>query len=442
MFEGLADKLQKAFYKLKNKASLTEEDVSAALREIRLSLLEADVNYKVVKDFVASVKEKAVGAEILTGLNPGQQVIKIVYDQMTEILGGTTVKINSTPTPPVVIMVCGLQGAGKTTTVAKLACMLRKEGKKPLLVAADVYRPAAIEQLHTLGRQVNIPVFDIGDSKDAVEVTKHAMHKAKMELYDTVILDVAGRLHIDEKMMDELRGIRKAVDVTEVLLVLDAMTGQDAVNVAVAFNEALEIDGVILTKLDGDARGGSAISIRAVTGKPIKFIGTSEKIDGLEIFHPDRMASRIIGQGDVLTFIEQTQNAFDDDQAKDLEKKIKKNTFDLNDFLDQLRKIQKMGHLENLLAMIPGVGAQLKDIKIDPNRIKRIEAIICSMSTKERRDPSILNGSRRKRIAFGSGTTVQEVNALMHQFEEMKKMVRKIALNSDNKKGKRHKLPF
>lgn len=442
MFEGLADKLQQAFYKMKNKASLTEEDVNAALREIRLSLLEADVNYKVVKDFVASVKEKAVGSEILTGLNPAQQVIKIVYDEMTEILGGSTAKINSTPNPPTVIMVCGLQGAGKTTTVAKLACMLRKEGKKPLLVAADVYRPAAIEQLHTLGKQISIPVFDIGDSKDAVEVAKHALHKAKMELYDTVILDVAGRLHIDEKMMDELRGIRKAIDVTEVLLVLDAMTGQDAVNVAVAFNDALEIDGVILTKLDGDARGGGAISIRAVTGKPIKFIGTSEKMDGIEVFHPDRMASRIIGQGDVLTFIEQTQTAFDDDQARDLEKKIKKNTFDLNDFLDQLRKIQKLGPLENLLAMIPGVGAQLKDVKVDPSRIKRIEAIICSMNTKERRDPSLLNGSRRKRIAAGSGTTVQEVNTLMHQFEEMKKMVRKIALNSDNKKGKRSKLPF
>lgn len=441
MFEGLAEKLQGAFYKLKNKGSLTEEDVNSALREIRLSLLEADVNYKVVKDFIAAIKGKAIGTEIFTGLNPAQQVIKIVYDEMTNLLGANTVKINSTPNPPTVIMVCGLQGAGKTTTAAKLACLLRKEGKKPLLVAADVYRPAAIAQLQTLGKQVDIPVYDIGNSKDAIEVSKHALHKAKMDLYDTVILDVAGRLHIDEKMMDELKGIRKAIDVTEVLLVVDAMTGQDAVNVATTFNEVLNIDGVILTKLDGDARGGSAISIRSVTGKPIKFIGTSEKMDGLEVFHPDRMASRIIGQGDVLTFIEQTQNAFDEDQAKKLEQKIRKNTFNLNDFLEQLRKIQKMGPLENLLAMIPGIGAKLKDIEIDPNRIKRIEAIICSMTEKERRDPSLLNGSRRKRVAAGSGTTVQEINTLMHQFEEMKKMVKKITLDAD-KKQKRPRMPF
>lgn len=441
MFEGLAEKLQGAFYKLKNKGSLTEEDVNSALREIRLSLLEADVNYKVVKDFIAAIKGKAIGTEIFTGLNPAQQVIKIVYDEMTNLLGTNTVKINSTPNPPTVIMVCGLQGAGKTTTAAKLACLLRKEGKKPLLVAADVYRPAAIAQLQTLGKQVDIPVYDIGNSKDAIEVSKHALHKAKMDLYDTVILDVAGRLHIDEKMMDELKGIRKAIDVTEVLLVVDAMTGQDAVNVATTFNEVLNIDGVILTKLDGDARGGSAISIRSVTGKPIKFIGTSEKMDGLEVFHPDRMASRIIGQGDVLTFIEQTQNAFDEDQAKKLEQKIRKNTFNLNDFLEQLRKIQKMGPLENLLAMIPGIGAKLKDVEIDPNRIKRIEAIICSMTEKERRDPSLLNGSRRKRVAAGSGTTVQEINTLMHQFEEMKKMVKKITLDAD-KKQKRPRMPF
>ena len=441
MFEGLAEKLQGAFYKLKNKGSLTEEDVNSALREIRLSLLEADVNYKVVKDFIAAIKGKAIGTEIFTGLNPAQQVIKIVYDEMTNLLGANTVKINSTPNPPTVIMVCGLQGAGKTTTAAKLACLLRKEGKKPLLVAADVYRPAAIAQLQTLGKQVDIPVYDIGNSKDAIEVSKHALHKAKMDLYDTVILDVAGRLHIDEKMMDELKGIRKAIDVTEVLLVVDAMTGQDAVNVATTFNEVLNIDGVILTKLDGDARGGSAISIRSVTGKPIKFIGTSEKMDGLEVFHPDRMASRIIGQGDVLTFIEQTQNAFDEDQAKKLEQKIRKNTFNLNDFLEQLRKIQKMGPLENLLAMIPGIGAKLKDIEIDPNRIKRIEAIICSMTEKERRDPSLLNGSRRKRVAAGSGTTVQEINTLIHQFEEMKKMVKKITLDAD-KKQKRPRMPF
>ncbi|MBQ9358347.1 MAG: signal recognition particle protein, partial [Abditibacteriota bacterium] len=431
---------QNAFYKLKNRGSLTEEDVNAAMRDIRISLLEADVNYKVVKDFVAKVREKAVGSEILTGLNPAQQVIKIVYEELTETLGGTISRISVSPEPPTVIMMCGLQGAGKTTTCAKLACMLRKEGKKPLMVAADVYRPAAAEQLAILGRQVDIPVFGIPGCSDAVKVCRDSLHKAKMELYDTVILDVAGRLHIDEQMMNELRSIRAAINVSEVLLVVDAMTGQDAVNVAQSFNEALNVDGIVLTKLDGDARGGAAISIKAVTGKPIKLVGTSEKMDGLEKFHPDRMASRIIGHGDVLTFIEQTQEAFDEEQAKKLEQKIRKNTFDLNDFLEQLRKIQKMGPLENLLAMIPGIGQQLKDVEIDPKRLKRVEAIICSMTEQERRDPDILNGSRRRRIAAGSGTTVQEVNTLMYQFSEMKKVVRKIASSPDT--GKRRRMPF
>ncbi|MBO4547881.1 MAG: signal recognition particle protein [Abditibacteriota bacterium] len=440
MFEGLAEKLQNAFYKLRNRGSLTEDDVNQALREIRISLLEADVNYKVVKDFIAGVREKAVGSEILTGLNPAQQVIKIVYDELTGILGGSVSRINMSPNPPTVIMMCGLQGAGKTTTCAKLACMLRKEGKKPLMVAADVYRPAAAQQLKVLGRQVDIPVFDIPDCKDAVKVCRDSLHRARMDMLDTVILDVAGRLHIDEPMMNELRNIRAAVSISEVLLVVDAMTGQDAVNVARSFNDALNIDGVVLTKLDGDARGGAAISIKAVTGKPIKLVGTSEKMDGLEKFHPDRMASRIIGQGDVLTFIEQTQEAFDEEQAKKLEQKIRKNTFDLNDFLEQLRKIQKMGPLENLLAMIPGIGQQLKDVEIDPRRLRRVEAIICSMTQEERRDPDILNGSRRRRIAAGSGATVQDVNTLIHQFTEIKKMVRKIASRPDN--GKRRRMPF
>ncbi len=439
MFEGLAEKLQSAFYKLRNRGALTEDDVNQAMRDIRISLLEADVNYKVVKDFVAAVKEKAVGAEILTGLNPAQQVIKIVYDELTDILGGKASGINIAPNPPTVIMMCGLQGAGKTTTCAKLACMLRKEGKKPLMVAADVYRPAAAEQLKILGRQVDIPVFDIPGCSDAVKVCRDSLHRAKLDLCDTVILDVAGRLHIDEQMMDELRNIRAQVSISEVLLVVDAMTGQDAVNVAKSFNEALNVDGVVLTKLDGDARGGAAISIKAVTGKPIKFVGTSEKMDGLEKFYPDRMASRIIGHGDVLTFIEQTQEAFDEEQAKKLEQKIRKNTFDLNDFLEQLRKIQKMGPLENLLSMIPGMGQQLKNVEIDPKRLKRIEAIICSMTEEERRDTDLLNGSRRRRIAAGSGTTVQEVNTLMYQFAEMKKMVRKLTNMPDNKR--RH-MPF
>lgn len=440
MFENVAEKLQNAFYKLKNKGFLTEDDVNNALREMRLGLLEADVNFKVVKDFIASVKEKAIGENILMGLNPSQQVIKIVYDEMVDLLGGKTVKIATSPNPPTVIMVAGLQGAGKTTTVAKLACLLRKEGKKPLLVAGDVYRPAAIEQLHALGKQVGIPVFDIGDSKDAVAVAKHAVHQAKMDLYDTIIIDVAGRLHIDDKMMDELKRLRATVTVHEVLLVVDAMTGQDAVNVAKAFDEALNIDGIIMTKMDGDARGGAAISIRQVTGKPLKFIGTSEKMDGLEVFYPDRMASRILGQGDVLSLIEQTQEAFDVDQAKALEKKIRKDTFDLNDFLDQLRRIQKMGPLENILKMVPGMAEKIKGQEIDASKLKRIEAIICSMNSEERKDPSILNGQRRKRIAAGSGTTVAEINVLMSQFEQMKQMVRKLT-GSSGKKSKL-KLPF
>lgn len=441
MFDNIAAKLQESFYRLKNKGYITENDLDVTLREIRMTLLEADVNFKLVKEFIAGLKEKCVGESILMGLNPHQQIIKIVHEELCTFLGGKTEKIATSPNPPTVIMMSGLQGAGKTTTSAKLAVLLRKEGKKPLLAAADVYRPAAIEQLHALGKQINIPVFDIGDSKNAVEVAKHAVHKAKMDLYDTVILDVAGRLHIDEKMMQELKDIKANIHIDETLLVVDAMTGQDAVNVAKTFDEALNIDGVIMTKMDGDAKGGAALSIKKITGKPIKFVGTSEKMDGLEIFHPDRMASRIIGHGDVLSFIEQAQNAFDLDEAKKLEKKFKKDQFDLNDFLGQLKKIQKMGSLENILKLIPGMAGKFKDVEIDPKRVKRIEAIISSMTKEERKDPSILNGQRRKRIAKGSGTTVEEVNILMNQFDQMKKMVKKITSAETNKKGK-IRLPF
>ncbi|MBQ0104651.1 MAG: signal recognition particle protein [Armatimonadetes bacterium] len=440
MFENIASKLQDTFYKLKNKGYITEKDLDSAFRDIRMTLLEADVNYKLVKEFIARLKEKCLGESVFVGLNAYQQIIKIVYDELTDLLGGKTEKIAVSPNPPTVIMMSGLQGAGKTTTCAKLAVMLRKEGKKPLMAAADVYRPAAIQQLHALGKQVNIPVFDIGDSKDAVEVAKHAVHKAKMDMYDTVILDVAGRLHIDEEMMQELKNIKANVAVSETLLVVDAMTGQDAVNVAKTFDEALNIDGIIMTKMDGDAKGGAALSIKQITGKPIKFVGTSEKMDGLELFHPDRMASRILGHGDVLTLIEQTQQTFDIEEAKKLEKKFRKDQFDLNDFLEQLRKIQKMGPLENILKLIPGMAEKVKGLEIDPGKVKRIEAIISSMTKEERSDPSILNGQRRRRIAKGSGTTVEEINILMHQFEQMKKMIKKIT-DTGSKKGK-VRLPF
>ena len=440
MFENIASKLQDTLYKLKNKGYITEKDLDVTLRDIRMTLLEADVNYKLVKDFIKNLKETLLGEQVLVGINPEQQIVKIVYDKLTELLGGKTVKIATSPEPPTVIMMSGLQGAGKTTTCAKLALLLRKEGKKPLMVAADVYRPAAIEQLKALGRQINIPVFEMGDNKNAVEVCKHAVHEAKMNMYDTVILDVAGRLHIDEVMMEELKDIRANINVAEVLLVVDAMTGQDAVNVAKTFNEALDIDGVVITKMDGDTKGGAALSVKGITGKPIKFVGTSEKMDGLEIFHPDRMAGRILGHGDILTLVEQTQNAFDLKEAQKLEEKFKKDKFDLDDFLAQIRKIQKMGPLENILKLIPGMAEKIQGVEIDPKRVKRIEAIICSMTKEERKDPSILNGQRRRRIAKGSGTTVEEINILMHQFEQMKQMIKKIT-QAGGKKGK-FRLPF
>jgi signal recognition particle subunit SRP54 len=441
MFESLSEKLQNAFKRLTGKGSLNEKDVDEALREVRLVLLEADVNYKVVKDFVARVRERAVGADVLTSLSPGQMVIKIVHEEMIGLLGGENVKLAVAAKPPTVIMMAGLHGAGKTTTAAKLANMLKKQGKNPLLVAADVYRPAAIKQLQTLGDQLGIKVFSIGDKQDAVAVAKAAMVAANAGGHDHVILDVAGRLHIDEEMMDELKRIRSTIAVTEVLLVVDAMTGQDAVNVAKAFNEALEISGVVMTKLDSDARGGAALSVKNVTGKPIKFAGVSEKMDGLEPFYPDRMASRILGMGDVLSLIEKAESSMDAEQAKKLEKKLRENQFGFDDYLVQLRQMRKMGPLDQILGMIPGM-SQLKGVKIDDKEVDKVEAIICSMTADERRDPLLINGSRRRRIADGSGTSIQDVNRLMKQFEEMRKMMRQITHAEESvKAGKRNKLP-
>lgn len=440
MFESLSEKLQNVFSKLRSRGGLTEAEVNEALREIRLVLLEADVNFKVVKNFIARVKERAIGEDVLKGLNPAQQVIKIVNDELIALLGGEQAKLKIADRLPNVIMVSGLHGAGKTTQVAKLAYMLKKQGKKPLLVAGDVYRPAAIQQLKTLGQQVGVDVFDIGDKQDAVAVAKAAMNQAGSNGNDYVLIDVAGRLHIDEEMMDELKRLRASIDVTEVLLVVDAMTGQDAVNVAQQFNEALEIDGVIMTKLDGDARGGAALSIKAVTGKPIKFIGTSEKMDGLEPFYPDRMASRILGMGDVLSLIEKAQQAVDEDQARQMEKKFRENKFDLNDYLVQLQQTRKMGSLKDIMGMIPGLGSKIKDSDIDERELTRVEAILQSMTMEERSNPSILNASRRRRIAAGSGTTVYDVNQLVKQFEEMKKMIRMMT-GADDMGKKRKKMP-
>lgn len=441
MFESLTEKLQNVFSRLRNRGVLSEQDVTEALREVRLVLLEADVNYKVVKDFVAKIKDRAVGEDILKGLNPAQQVIKVVNEELIELLGGEAVKLKVADKPPAVIMVAGLHGAGKTTQVAKLAAMLNRQGKRPLLVAGDVYRPAAIKQLKTLGEQVGVDVFDIGDKQDAVAVAKAAMGQARSTGHDHVLIDVAGRLHIDEEMMDELKRLRAAIEVTEVLLVVDAMTGQDAVNVAQQFNEALEIDGVIMTKMDSDARGGAALSVRAVTGKPIKFIGTSEKMDGLEQFHPDRMASRILGMGDVLGLIEKAQESVDEERAREMERKFRENTFDLNDYLEQFQQMRKMGPLDQILGMIPGLGnvKGLKDAKIDDKEFTRAEAILRSMTREEKSDPGVLNASRRRRIAAGSGTNVQDVNQLVNQFREMKKMLR--VMTGAEESGRRGRMP-
>ncbi|GBC96617.1 Signal recognition particle protein [bacterium HR16] len=444
MFESLTEKLQKVFRRLSNQGKVTEQDVNEALREVRIALLEADVHFKVVKDFIARVRERAVGQEVLESLTATQQVIKIVHEELVSLLGDGAEGIHFAPKPPTVILLCGLQGSGKTTTAAKLALWLRKQGRQPLLVAADVHRPAAVQQLKVLGQNLQIPVFAIDNSKDAVRIAHEALQHAVQQGNDVVILDTAGRLHIDSEMMEEVRRVKEATQPNEILLVLDAMTGQDAVRVAEEFHRHLEVDGFILTKLDGDTRGGAAISIRAVVGKPIKFVGVGEKPDALDVFHPDRMAGRILGMGDVLTLIEKAQQTFDQKQVEELQRKLRQNQFDLNDFLTQMRQMQQMGPLDQLLKMIPGLGAQLKDVQIDPKELKRVEAIILSMTPEERANPHIINASRKRRIARGSGTTVHEVNELLSQFEEMRHMIRELnALQSGGGKGKRKiRLPF
>jgi len=424
-FEGLSSKLQDFTRKLKGKSRITESDLKEMLREVKLALLEADVNYKIVKEFTATIQEKALGQDVLKSLTPGQQVIKIVKDELVELLGGTDSKINFTPNPPTVIMLVGLQGSGKTTTAGKLANLLRKQGKKPLLVACDVYRPAAIKQLQVVGSSLNIPVYSNENTKNVVQIAKEAYNTAISKLNDVIILDTAGRLHIDEELMQELKDLKASAKPHEILLVVDSMTGQDAVNVATSFNENLGIDGVVLTKLDGDTRGGAALSVKKVTGRPIKFAATGEKLSDIEEFHPDRMASRILGMGDVLSIIEKAEESFDIEEAEKLEKQLRKGEFDLNDYLAQLKQIKKMGSFSSILKMIPGMN-KIKDLKVDDKEFIRIEAIISSMTDKERRNPKILNGSRRIRIANGSGTTVQQINQFMKSFEMTQAMMKKM----------------
>ena len=424
-FEGLSSKLQSITNKFKGKVRVTEADLKDMLREVKLALLEADVNYKIVKEFIAVIQEKALGQDVLKSLTHGQQVIKIVKDELVELLGGTESKITFLPNAPTVIMLIGLQGSGKTTTAGKLANVLRKQGKKPLLVACDVYRPAAIKQLQVVGKQLNIPVFSDENSKNVVNIAKRSIDEAIKKLNDVIILDTAGRLQIDEDLMQELQNIKQNVRPQEILLVVDSMTGQDAVNVATTFNEKVGIDGIILTKLDGDTRGGAALSVKKVTGKPIKYIATGEKLSDIEPFHPDRMASRILGMGDVLSIIEKAEESFDEEEAKKMEEQLRKQSFDLNDYLAQLRQVKKMGSFSSLLKMLPGMN-QLKNIKVDDKEFDRIEAIICSMTNGERRNPKLLNASRRKRIANGSGTSVQEINRFMTSFETTQKMMKKI----------------
>ena len=424
-FEGLSSKLQDFTRKLKGKSRITESDLKEMLREVKLALLEADVNYKIVKEFTSTIQEKALGQDVLKSLTPGQQVIKIVKDELVELLGGTDSKINFTPNPPTVIMLVGLQGSGKTTTAGKLANLLRKQGKKPLLVACDVYRPAAIKQLQVVGSSLNIPVYSNENTKNVVQIAKEAYNTAISKLNDVIILDTAGRLHIDEELMQELKDLKASARPHEILLVVDSMTGQDAVNVATTFNENVGIDGVVLTKLDGDTRGGAALSVKKVTGRPIKFAATGEKLSDIEEFHPDRMASRILGMGDVLSIIEKAEESCDIEEAEKLEKQIRKGEFDLNDYLAQLKQIKKMGSFSSILKMIPGMN-KIKDLKVDDKEFVRIEAIISSMTDKERRNPKILNGSRRIRIANGSGTTVQQINQFMKSFEVTQQMMKKM----------------
>ena len=447
MFESLGEKLNNAFKKFRNKGKLTEADVKAGMREIKLALLEADVNFKVVRDFIKIVSERAVGTEVLESLLPAQQIVKIVNEELTRLMGGSQSKLTIASQPPTVIMMVGLQGAGKTTHAGKLAGLYKKQGKRPLLVACDVYRPAAIKQLQVVGEKLDIPVFTLGDKISPVEIAKEGVKHAKLKGYDMVFIDTAGRLQIDEVLMEELKQIKAEVNPAEILLTVDAMIGQESVNVAETFNDLLDITGVILTKLDGDTRGGAALSIRYVTGKPIKFVGTGEKLDTIEPFHPDRMASRILGMGDVLTLIDKAQAAFDEKQAAELEQKMRQQTFTLDDYLAQLQQIKGMGNLEQLMGMMPGVkpGA-LKDAKIDETAMAHTEAIIRSMTRRERERPEIINASRKKRIAQGSGTSVEEVNKLLRQFEQMLKMMKQFSDMGKTKKGKkmlgRMKMPF
>ena len=447
MFESLGEKLNNAFKKFRNKGKLTEADVKAGMREIKLALLEADVNFKVVRDFIKIVSERAVGSEVLESLLPAQQVVKIVNEELTRLMGGSQAKLTIASKPPTVIMMVGLQGAGKTTHAGKLAGMYKKQGKRPLLVAGDVYRPAAIKQLQVVGEKLDIPVFTMGDKVSPVEIAKESIKYANQKGYDMVFIDTAGRLQIDEVLMDELKNIKAEVNPDEILLTVDSMIGQESVNVAETFNNLLDITGVILTKLDGDTRGGAALSIRYVTGKPIKFVGMGEKLDTIEPFHPDRMASRILGMGDVLTLIDKAQAAYDEKQAAELEQKMRQQTFTLDDYLEQLAQLKNMGNLEQLMGMMPGMkpGA-MKDVKIDEKAMAHTEAIIHSMTKAERERPDIINASRKKRIAAGSGTSVEEVNKLLKQFEQMLKMMKQFTNMGKTKQGKRMlgrmKMPF
>jgi len=446
-FESLSEKLQNALSKLKGKGKLNEKDVDLAMREVKLALLEADVNFKVVKNFINDVKKRAVGSEVMNSLTPGQQVVKIVNDELTKLMGERESKINFSSSPPTIILMCGLQGAGKTTTAAKLSMSFKKQNRRPLLVACDIYRPAAIKQLEVVGEKAQVPVFSMGDKINPVDIAKAALEHGKKNGNDVIIIDTAGRLHIDEDLMAELENIKNALNPEEVLLVVDSMTGQDAVNVAEAFDEKLGITGVILTKLDGDARGGAALSIRAVTNKPIKFVAMGEKLEDLEPFHPDRMASRILGMGDVLTLIEKAQSAIDAQKAMELEEKLRTQQFTLDDFLDQLDQMKNLGPLDQIVGMIPGLNSKaLKNVDVNEKELVKIKAIIQSMTKKERQDPSIIDSSRKKRISVGSGTNIQEVNKLLKQFKETKKMMKRFTdMGKMFKKGggmKKRRFPF
>ena len=442
-FDGLGDKLQDIFKRMKGQGKISEKDLKAVMREVKMALLEADVNYKVVKQFIDKVNSRAVGEEVMESLTPGQQVVKIVHDELTELLGGVQSKLIISPKPPTVIMMVGLQGSGKTTTTGKLGRLLKKQGKRPLLAACDIYRPAAIKQLQVLGEQLDIPVFTLGDQVSPVDIAKGALAHAKSHGNDIVILDTAGRLHIDEVLMEELRQVKEAVEPTEILLVVDSMVGQDAANVAASFNELLDISGVILTKLDGDTRGGAALSIKTVTGKPIKFAGMGEKLDALEPFHPDRMASRILGMGDVLTLIEKAQENIDQQKAEELQKKMMKAEFTLEDYLAQMDQLKDMGNINSMMEMIPGMSKnKLKDLQVSDKDLAQTKAIILSMTAEERRNPKIINGSRRKRIAAGSGMKVQDVNRLLKQYDQSQMLMKQFAGMATGKKGKKGKLKF